>query len=241
MVIRGSPNILLENTLYTLWPVSREFYTERIHIHINYLHLNQLFAGISLRPTYYVSHYQHFYYSLYCHHSTSSIARMSSYYFTVIGTRDNPLYELEFSSFKSSSSGSSHPGQSNFSTKVKELLPFITNASLDLIEDAQWSTGAFNLGRVDSFYGIRVSAFVTQGNIKFVLCYDATSSSTGGLDSMMTSSNSSKHDENVIKQFFTEAYDLYVQTLLNPFYLVNDPIVSPDFDFRLKLLARKYL
>ncbi|KAF3991472.1 hypothetical protein FT663_01353 [Candidozyma haemuli var. vulneris] len=167
---------------------------------------------------------------------------MSSYYFTVIGTRDNPLYELEFSSFKTSSSNTGYPGQSNFSTRIKELLPFITNASLDLVEDAQWSSGAFNLGKVDSFYGVRVNAFVTQGNIKFILCYDASSTASGGLESMMSStSSSSKHDENVIKQFFTEAYDLYVQTLLNPFYSVNDPIVSPDFDYRLKLLARKYL
>lgn len=167
---------------------------------------------------------------------------MSSYYFTVIGTRDNPLYELEFSSFKTSSSSSGYPGQSNFSSRIKELLPFITNASLDLIEDAQWSTNAFNLGKVDSFYGIRVNGFVTQGNIKFVLCYDSNTSGSSSLDSMMSSNlTSSKHDENVIKQFFAEAYDLYVQTLLNPFYLVNDPIVSPDFDCRLKLLARKYL
>lgn len=167
---------------------------------------------------------------------------MSSYYFTVIGTRDNPLYELEFSSFKISSSGTHYAGQSNFSSRIKELLPFITNASLDLIEDAQWSTGAFNLGKVDSFYGIRVNGFVTQGNIKFVLCYDSNAPGAGGLESMIsTTLTSSKHDENVMKQFFSEAYDLYVQTLLNPFYLVNDPIVSPDFDYRLKLLARKYL
>lgn len=166
---------------------------------------------------------------------------MSSYYFTVIGTQDNPLYELEFSSFKGTSN-SAFPGQLTFSNRIKELLPFITNASLDLIEDAQWSTNAFNLGKVDSFYGMRVNAFVTQGNIKFILCYDANSSNSGGLEYMMTSAlSSNKHDETVIKHFFTEAYDLYVQTLLNPFYLVNDPIVSPDFDYRLKLLARKYL
>lgn len=165
---------------------------------------------------------------------------MSSYYFTIIGTRDNPLYEFEFLSFKNSSSAK-FPGQSNFSPKIKEFLPFITNSSLDLIEDAQWSSGAFNLGKVDSFYSLRVNAFVTQGNVKFVLCYDSNNSGSGGLESLMSASSGTKHDENAIKQFFIETYDLYVQTLLNPFYSVDDPIISPDFDYRLKLLVRKYL
>lgn len=159
---------------------------------------------------------------------------MSSYYFAIIGTRDNPIYELELSSFKSSAK--SVPGESQFSPKIKELLPFITNSSLDLIEDAQWTTGGFHLGKVDSFYGLLVSAFVTQGNIKFVLCCDSAGS--GGVESVLLGS---KHDDGVIKQFFVETYDYYVKALLNPFYSVNDPLVSPDFDYRIKSLARKYL
>lgn len=156
---------------------------------------------------------------------------MSSYYFTVIGNRDNLLYELEFSSFKT---GVQHPGRSHFPPKVRELLPFITNSSLDLIEDAQWGTSAFHLGKVDSFYGLQVTAFVTQGNVKLVLCNDSE-----GLESLLGVPG--KHDETAIRQFFTEVYDLYVKTLLNPFYAVNDPIVLPDFDLRVKYLARKYL
>lgn len=154
---------------------------------------------------------------------------MSSYYFTIIGTRDNPLYELEFSSFKNPTSQVA--GEPHFSPQVKELLPFISNSSLDLIEDAQWLTSNFNLGKVDYFYGLSVNGFVTQGSIKFVLCYDSNGSAGEGI---------SKHDDNSIKQFFSEAYDLYVKALLNPFYAVNDPLVSPDFDYRVKTLARKY-
>lgn len=156
---------------------------------------------------------------------------MSSYYFAIIGTRDNPIYELELSLYKSS--GKQIPGPAQFSSKIKELLPFITNASLDLIEDAQWSSGNFNLGRIDSFYGLQVNAFITQGNIKFVLCYDSVSTDSDSV--------SGKHDDNAIKQFFTATYDLYVKALLNPFYSVDDPLVLPDFDFRVKSLAGKYL
>ncbi|CCE86306.1 Piso0_004789 [Millerozyma farinosa CBS 7064] len=162
---------------------------------------------------------------------------MSSYYFVIIGTRDNPIYELEFSSFRSGVSGIQVPGKSQFSPSVKEILPFISHSALDIIEDAQWSTNSFNLGKIDSFYGLMINAFISQGNIKYVLCYDANGSGTNG----SSSPSLNKNDENSIKQFFTEANELYVKCLLNPFYSVNNAITSPDFDHRMKLLARKYL
>lgn len=151
---------------------------------------------------------------------------MSSYYFSIIGTNDNPLYELEFSSFKLNQA---IPGKSTFSNNIKELLPFITHSSLDLIEDNQWVDNQFNLGKIDSFYGLLVNAFVTQGNIKFIICYESSNNSNG------------KYDENSIKQFFMEVNELYVKCLMNPFYSVNSPITSPEFDLKIKLLAKKYL
>lgn len=165
---------------------------------------------------------------------------MTSYYFAIIGTRDNPLYELEFSSFKSVSQADYIPGKSQFPPSVKELLPFISNSSLDLIEDALWSTNVFNLGRIDSFYGLLVNAYITQGNIKLILCHDSHTNGTG-VGSISSGLPSSKYDDNAIKQFFNEANELYVKCLLNPFYSVNDPIVSPDFDLKIKSIARKYL
>ncbi|CUM67852.1 uncharacterized protein PRCAT00005561001 [Priceomyces carsonii] len=162
---------------------------------------------------------------------------MSSYYFTIIGTRDNPLYELEFSTFKGNGTAQQLqyiPGKTQFSPSIREILPFISNSSLDLIEDAQWSTNQFYLGKVESFYGLLVNAFITQGNIKFILCYDLNGPGTNG-------TGLQKHDENSIKQFFIETNELYVKCLMNPFYSVNDAICSPDFDLRIKLLARKYL
>lgn len=161
---------------------------------------------------------------------------MASYYFTIIGTKDSPIYELEFSSFKSSNFSSTStsswvPGRSQFSPSIREMVPFIANSSLDMIEDLQWSTNQFNLGKIDSFYGLLVSGYVSQGNIKFILCYDNNANSSQLL----------KLDENSIKQFFIETHDLYTKCLLNPFYNVNDPIISPDFDLKVKLLTKKYL
>ncbi|EGW34708.1 uncharacterized protein SPAPADRAFT_132846 [Spathaspora passalidarum NRRL Y-27907] len=158
---------------------------------------------------------------------------MSSYYLAIIGTRDNPIYELEFASFKNTTILSSPstpntpppiPGKARFAPNVKELLPFIANSSLDLIEDAQFTSNQLNLGKIDTFYGISINAFITPGNIKFVLCYDGN-----------------VKEENSIRSFFNEINELYVKTLLNPFYAVNDAIISPEFDLKVKQLARKYL
>lgn len=176
-----------------------------------------------------------------------------SYYFTIIGTRDNPLYEVELLSFKNASNLASTtsmssaaasastsitagvasaaqegsegfvPGRSQFTQSTRELLPFIANSSIDLIEDQMWSNSMLNLGKIDQFYGISISAYLTQGQIKFILCYD------------------SNKEEISIKQFFQDVNDLYVKTLMNPFYKVNDAIISPDFDFKVKLIAKKYL
>lgn len=161
---------------------------------------------------------------------------MTSYYFSIIGTRDNPIYEFEFSSFKSNNSTNLIPGRAQFSPEVKEILPFVANSSLDLVEDAQFNTQMFSLGKIDTFYGLEISAFVTQGNIKFILCYERSDGDAQG-----SSNPLSKYDENSIKQFFMDANELYVKCLLNPFYSVNDAITSPDFDLRLKMIARKYL
>jgi hypothetical protein len=138
-----------------------------------------------------------------------------SYYLAILGTRDNPLYELEFASFKP---GTAAVGRPHFSPSVREILPFIVHAALD------------NL-----FHGIGISAFVTQGSIKFLLCSDA------GALGPAAGGGPTKSDDNAIKQFFMEVNELYVKCVLNPLYAVNDPIELPDFDLKVKMLARKYL
>ncbi|KAI5955710.1 TRS20 [Candida jiufengensis] len=180
---------------------------------------------------------------------------MSSYYFVIIGTQDNPIYETELSSSSSKNSNLSNSSssnssiinttsttnssinnssntsstannlnQSNFPTSTREILPFIANASLDLIEDQMWSTQLLNLGKIDQFYSIFINAYLTQGNIKFILCH-----------------NNTTKDENSIKSFFQDINELYVKVLMNPFYNLNDSILVPDFDNKIKLLAKKYL
>lgn len=159
------------------------------------------------------------------------------YYFVIVGTTDTPVYEVIFPSFKS---GSHSPGA--FPSNIEQMLPFVANLALDLVQDAQWLTNSLYLSKVDTFYGLVVNAYVTQGNIKFLLCYDnGTNSVLDAGSTSLSSSSTSKHDDAAIRQFFIDIHDLYVKCSLSPFYNVNDAITSPDFDLKVKLLAKKHL
>jgi hypothetical protein len=59
-----------------------------------------------------------------------------SYYFCIIGTKDNPLFEHEF--------GTSKPGGGDGTAKFREeaahMNQFIVHAALDMVEEVQWGT-----------------------------------------------------------------------------------------------------
>lgn len=150
-------------------------------------------------------------------HTCLSLANTPTmYYFSIISSDDTPLYELEFASFKLAG------GVGQFPENVRELLPFIANSLLDLVEELQWSLPQFYLGKVDLFSGYLVAAYITQGNVRLVLVYD-------------------KSDEGLIRQFFIEVNELYVKCLMSPFYVVNVPLTLPEFDMKVKQVGRKYL
>ena len=56
-----------------------------------------------------------------------------SYYFCIIGTKDNPLFELEFGTSKQGGDG-----VARFPAEARRLNPFIVHASLDIVEEVQW-------------------------------------------------------------------------------------------------------
>lgn len=56
-----------------------------------------------------------------------------SYYFSIVGNKDNPLFELEFGTSKQGGDGIAR-----FSAKARQLNPFIVHASLDIVEEVQW-------------------------------------------------------------------------------------------------------
>jgi len=56
-----------------------------------------------------------------------------SYYFCIIGTKDNPLFELEFGTSKQGGDG-----VARFPAEARKMNPFIVHASLDIVEEVQW-------------------------------------------------------------------------------------------------------
>ncbi|CAK4654873.1 unnamed protein product [Aphanomyces euteiches] len=98
---------------------------------------------------------------------------------------------------------------------------FVLNSSLDVVQEAMWTNNNMWMKVVDKFNEQFVSGFVTATNIKFLLLHES-------------------RNEDAIKLFFQEVYDLYVKLLLNPFYTHDTPITSPDFDLRVRALAKRF-
>ncbi|EEB08320.1 TRAPP complex subunit Trs20 [Schizosaccharomyces japonicus yFS275] len=133
-------------------------------------------------------------------------------YLAIIGTKDNPVYELEIIPIK----------EMNEDILKSHLHQFVAHASLDLIEQGQWTSNSLYLRSIDQFHDTMISAFLTPSNIKFILLHKT------------------KNDDG-IKLFFQELHELYIKMLMNPFYEPNQPIHSQAFDLRVRTLAKRQL
>ncbi|PRP78559.1 hypothetical protein PROFUN_13616 [Planoprotostelium fungivorum] len=131
--------------------------------------------------------------------------------FVIVGKNDNVIYQAELTVAQKKESAT-------------HLSQFIIHSALDAVEDLVWKKdfNSMYLKTVDRFTTSYISSFVTAGYIKFMLLHD-------------------KKDEDGIKNFFTEVYELYLKVILNPFYITNTPITSPSFDERVKAIAKRKL
>jgi Sedlin, N-terminal conserved region len=59
-----------------------------------------------------------------------------SFYFAIIGTKDNPLFEHEFGSSKQGGDGIA-----KFPEQARHMNQFIVHSSLDIVEEVQWGSG----------------------------------------------------------------------------------------------------
>lgn len=106
--------------------------------------------------------------------------------------------------------------------KDPHVFQMIANASLDVVEEVMRKESLMYLKSVDRFNEWTVSAFITPGNMKFILLHE------------------SKNDDG-IRAFFYEVWELYVKTMLNPFHTAHTPIRSQVFHNRVCASAKKYL
>ncbi|CAM9686009.1 unnamed protein product [Chrysoparadoxa australica] len=98
----------------------------------------------------------------------------------------------------------------------------ILHSALDMVERKQWTTTNLHLKVVDKFNDQVVSAYVTAGGLRLLLLHAG-------------------QGDDGIRSFFMDVHELYVKHMLNPFYMVDSPIVSPAFEQRVRSLARKHL
>ena len=81
-------------------------------------------------------------------------------------------------------------------------------------------------------------------DVKFLLLHapsqPATTTTTRASTSIAANPTSPQTEE-AIKQFFTEVYENWVKTIMNPFYQVNMVVKSPIFRTRVVAAGKKYL
>jgi len=160
-----------------------------------------------------------------------------SFYFAIIGTQDNPLFEHEFGTSKQGGDG-----VSRFPEQARHMNQFIVHSSLDIVEEVQWGGGQMYLKCIDRFYNNYVSCFMTGGNVKFLLLHAPTQPATTALRASTIASNpTSPQTEEAIRAFFVEIYENWVKTIMSPFYQVNMPVKSPVFRSRVAAAGKKYL
>lgn len=113
-------------------------------------------------------------------------------------------------------------GVAGAESELAYLHSFILHSSLDMIQNALWNNSATFLRTVDRFNSLLVSAYVTPGGTMLLLLHQGKA-------------------EDSVRQFFTEAHELYTKHMLNPFAVFDTPIVSPQFDVLLRGIAKRIL
>ena len=83
-----------------------------------------------------------------------------SYYFAIVGARDTPLFEYEFGTSKAGGDG-----QARFRPEARYMNQFIVHASLDIVDEVQWSTGQMYVPLFFSFHASYMFHFMSTSYV----------------------------------------------------------------------------
>mmetsp|Transcript_32112 Transcript_32112/g.51931 ORF Transcript_32112/g.51931 Transcript_32112/m.51931 type:complete len:132 (+) Transcript_32112:39-434(+) len=103
----------------------------------------------------------------------------------------------------------------------EDLNQFIIHAALDLVDKTEKNSNNMYLGQVDKFNEFLISGFVSIGTTRFLLLH-----------------NKAMNEQN-IKKFFSEAYNVYLKLLMNPFYLKGSPIDDARFAQEMERIGKQ--
>jgi len=94
-----------------------------------------------------------------------------------------------------------------------------------------------------------ISCFLAGTNVRFLLLHQPAifpTTASSNRSSTMSSTSiphnpTSPQTEEAIKQFMNEVFEIWVKTLMNPFYRIGMQIKSPVFRQRVSAAGRKWL
>lgn len=170
-----------------------------------------------------------------------------SYYFVIISPTDTPLFEYTFGTSKAGGTGQAHFRNGESSRYMNQ---FVVHAALDVVEEVQWLSPNMWLKVIDHYAptNSHISCFMAGTNVRFMLLHQpgGPTATAGSRASTLSSSSiaqnpTSPQTEEAIRQFMTEVYEIWVKTLMNPFYKIGDEIKSPVFRARVAGAGRKWL
>eukprot|EP00039_Didymoeca_costata_P029092 m.23258 g.23258 ORF g.23258 m.23258 type:complete len:144 (+) comp7479_c0_seq2:239-670(+) len=143
---------------------------------------------------------------------------MSYTYFAIVGQNDHPIFEDWFDPKYADGV------ETQESEDLRYLHQFLVHKAVDAVAEQQWSKPDMYLKAVDDFNEYEVSSFVTPSQVKLMLLHDRQISNNDG-----------------IKNFFNSVHEIYIKSLLNPFYVPGTPLKSAQFRIKIRAFARRYL
>ncbi|WFD41088.1 TRAPP subunit [Malassezia japonica] len=184
------------------------------------------------------------------------------YYFCIVGTRDNLLYEADLSARAPSAPAATRPsGEQSRNSGIFGFSTAFNTWTAPLARQGATSPAASSPAPEDNRGAAadehHILQMIAHGSLDVLEDKQFVDSSVylKSLDrindwtvsAFLVPGNAKfiilhehKHEEG-IRNFLMDVWELWVKVMMNPFQEPNDPIRSPSFDTRLRAAARRHL